>query len=56
VAEGIDCYSGCEIEISAILYIPEIDAFPFDEHGWWADVGFYHVGCLFVDEGCGGRV
>lgn len=56
MSEGIDCDSGCEIEVSTIFHIPEIDAFPFDEHGWWADVGLYHVGCLFVDEGCGGRV
>jgi len=56
VAEGIDRDSSCEIEVSTVLHIPEVDAFAFDEHRRWADVGFYHVGCLFVDEGSGGRV
>ncbi len=53
MAEGIDGYSGGEVEIFSVLNVPEVAAFAFDHHGRRADVSRYHVLGVLADD-CGG--
>ena len=50
MAEGIDSYSSCEVEVTALLIIPEVLALAADEDGGRAHVSFHHKWCLLGDQ------
>lgn len=51
MSQGIDGDSGGEIEVFAVFHIPQPTALSLYEHRWWARIGGYHVGDVFIDEG-----
>jgi hypothetical protein len=53
VTEGIDSNASREVQISAVLDIPEVATLAFDKHGRGSGVGLHHVWRMFADKSSG---